>query len=406
MSARYRRRPASARAPRFGRGDLAYRVDVQPWQALPSPAAHPYAGHLPRWGRAPLALLEEGAALGKLFALRLGVPAVVGYGPAWNKRLLGDTATFVSRGGFSALVPHLAGGVILTDAPGHRARKAELNRPFSRRALETLTGRVSSALTGVRPQGEFDALAWADRAALAALNAAYFSGEFPPAALHAFLAPLRAPFPAPMWPRPLLFARTRAELRRLAGRRLEGGGDDVLAHLARLPGGLIEARVSLAAAHDTTTHTLAWALWLLARHPEWRAPGGLGPLLKETLRLYPTGWIGSRRLAAPVDFEGTRLPKGTLALYSPYLSGRDSDFWDAPDQFRPERWERPPPAWSYLPFGGGARLCLGVHLANLLLTEALALFLEGDLIAVRGDPTPQPGVTIGPRGPLVVKYRR
>lgn len=378
---------------------------MQPWQTLPSPAAHPYAGHFPRWGRAPLELLEEGARLGKLFALRLGVPAVVGYSPDWNKRLLGDTATFVSAGGFSAVVPHLAGGVILTDAPGHKVRKGELNRPFSKGALETLRGRVKIALDKVRPSGEFDALAWADKAALAMLNAAYFSGEFPSPALHTYLAPLRAPFPAPMWPRPLLFARTGAELRRLARRRLEGGGDDLLAHLARLPGGLTEARVSLAAAHDTTTHTLAWALWLLARHPEWRTAEGLAPLLKETLRLYPSGWIGSRRTARPVDFGGTHLPRGTLALYSPYLSGRDPDLWDAAEAFRPQRWESSPPAWSYLPFGGGARLCLGVHLANLLLTEALALFLDGDLIAIRGDPTPLPGVTIGPRGPLVVRYR-
>lgn len=372
---------------------------------LPTPAAHPYAGHFPRWGAAPVPLLEEGARLGKVFRLKLGVPSVVGFSAAWNKRLLTDLSTFGSAGSFSGVVPYLAGGIILTDAPGHKARKAELNRPFSKAALAGLTERVRAALHAVRAEGEFDALAWADRATLAMLNAAYFSGDFDPKLLHAFLAPLRAPFPTPLWPRPALFARVNAELRRLANERLEQGGDDLLAHLARLPGGVNETRVSLAAGHDTTTHTLAWALWHLARHPEWRTREGLRPAIKETLRLYPSGWIGSRRVREATEVGGVALPRGALALYSPYLSARDPDCWDAPAEFRPERFQRPPAAWTYLPFGGGERLCLGMHLANVLLEEALGLFVGGELSALRGDPTPRPGVTLGPTGPLVVRFR-
>jgi len=99
---------------------------------LPQPATLPVSGHLQRWAGEPVALLHEGAALsranGRLFALRLGLPAVVGYSPEWNRRLLTDLATFRSGGSFSVVVPYLSGGVILTDA-GHGDRRAALNPP-------------------------------------------------------------------------------------------------------------------------------------------------------------------------------------------------------------------------------------------------------------------------------------
>lgn len=373
-------------------------------KTLPSPARHRQAGHLPRWGSTPLALLEEGAALGPLFALTLGRPAVVGFSPAWNKALLTDLDTFRSAGSFSALVPYLAGGIILTDAPDHKARRADLNVPFAPRAVETLRERVRAALEPRRPNGEFDALRWADDATLAMLNAAYFSGEFPEKLLHAFLAPLRSPFPTPMWPRPVTVARVNRELDRLAAKRRAEGGDDLLAHLAGLEGGVEEARVSLAAAHDTTTHTLAWAVWHLARFPQWRAPEHLRAVVRETMRLYPAGFIGSRRLARDHEFEGHALPKGALALYSPYLTHRDPALWPDPLAFDPGRWTNgPPPAWGYLPFGGGERTCLGMHLAHLLLDEALRGFTGGELEVRWGNPAARPGVTLGPAGPLVVR---
>ncbi|GGM17860.1 cytochrome P450 [Deinococcus aerophilus] len=373
--------------------------------ALPEPPTRPGNGHLQDWALAPLPLIENGARRARaagsdVFRLRLGLPAVVGFSPAWNRRLLGDLNTFRSAGGFSAVVPYLAGGVILTDGPAHRRRRQTINPGFGRAHLEALRGRTHAALPAA-PDGEFDALSWADGAVLRLLNAAYFGGEFNPRLLHAFLAPLRRPFPVPALPRPLLFLQVDAELRRLATRRLTGGGDDLLAVLAPLPGGLEETRVSLAAAHDTTTHALAYALWHLARHPQWHAPEHHAAVLKETLRLHPPGWMGSRRLSRDLEWNGVRLPRGALALYAPYLSARDPELWEGPTAFRPERWEHKPPAWAYLPFGGGERLCLGMHLAQMLILDVLSALPS--LRAVRGDDTPVPGITLGPRGPLVVK---
>ncbi|WP_295821788.1 cytochrome P450 [uncultured Deinococcus sp.] len=374
-------------------------------RSLPQPPTRPGNGHLQDWAVQPLPLIEAGAqaarAAGRdVFRLRLGLPAVVGFSPAWNRRLLTDLRAFVSAGSFSRVVPYLSGGVILSDAPGHAGRRQLMNPGFGRAHLAALQARTRAALPPV-PDGDFDALAWADRTVLALLNAAYFSGEFDAGLLHAFLAPLRRSFPVPALPRPLLFLRVEAEVRRLGHRRLVEGGDDLLAVLAPLPGGFEEVRVSLAAAHDTTTHALAYALWFLARYPQWHTPEHHAAVLKEVLRLYPPGWMGSRRLNRDVDWNGVRLPHGALALYSPYLSGRDPALWERPDTFDPARWHAKPPAWAYLPFGGGERLCLGMHLAQMLIHDVLGALPP--LQAIRGDDTPQPGITLGPRGPLVVR---
>nr|WP_221277016.1 cytochrome P450 [Deinobacterium chartae] len=370
---------------------------------MPAPPRRwPPLGHLPDWGGHPLELLEAGARLGPLFELNLGLRTVVGYSPGFNRRLLSDLSAFRSAGSFSRLVPYLAGGVILTDAPAHRERRATLNPSFHARSLEALRQRVRAAIRPVR--GEFDALAWADTNVRRMLNAAFFSGEFEDALLHAYLAPLRRPFPLPMLPRPAVFARFRAELRRLGALRRVRGGDDLLAQLCRLEGGLEETRIALGAAHDTTTHTLAWTLWHLAAYPQWRHPEGLGPVIRETLRLFPPGWMGSRRLARDLEVDGCALPRGTLVMYSPYLTHRDPSLWPEPLAFRPQRFLHKPPAWAYLPFGGGERTCLGMHLAQLLLEEALSGFLDGTLRPCGGDPRPRPGVTLGPAGPLHLSF--
>ncbi len=98
-------------------------------KSLASPKAQRALGHLPRWAVNPLELLDDGARLGSPFRLQLGVPAVVGFSPAWNQRVLMDLETFKSAASFSSMVPYLAGGVILMDAPDHKPRRQQLN-PF------------------------------------------------------------------------------------------------------------------------------------------------------------------------------------------------------------------------------------------------------------------------------------
>ncbi|MCY1702490.1 cytochrome P450 [Deinococcus sp. SL84] len=376
---------------------------------LPCPPLNPYVppalGHLPEWGAAPLALLDAGAGAARaagldLFTLQLGRPAVVGFSPEWNRAVLTGPATFRSRGSFSSLVPYLNGGVIVTDAPEHADRRSKLNPGFSRAALAGMTDALRRRLSPF-PAGPTDALAWADTTVRQLLNTAYFAGEFDDALLARFLAPLRRPFPAPLLPRPATLAAVRRELLRLGRARATRSRPDLLTALVQQPGWMEDTRVSLAAAHDTTTHALAYAVWALAQRPDLQTPEQHPAVIKEVLRLYPPGWMGSRRLGCDLNWHGHILPAGTLALYSTYLTHRDPALWEDPDTFRPQRWAQKPPAWAYLPFGGGERTCLGMHLANLLLGETLAALPP--LRALAGNAAPLPGLTLGPSGPLWVE---
>lgn len=364
---------------------------AEPMEPLtpPEPRGYPTRfGHLPRWARGALGLLEEGAALGPVFGLRLGWPTVVGYSPAWNRLVLSDLETFRSRGSLSAFTPYLAGGIITTDPPQHRLQRQRLDPGFHARAVAGLRERLLEALAPLSPPGTFEARAWASRVALTALNLLYFDGRFPLPELAHFLAPLEHPFPAPLLLRPLRFAQARRRILRL---QTEGRG--MAAHLP-----LEEVRVGLAAGYDTTAHTLAWVAWHAARYPEWHTPQGHFLLIKETLRLYPPGFVGSRRAAQGFEFAAHRFAKGSLVLYSPYLTHRDPRLWPRPLEFDPSRFAGRIPAWGYLPFGAGERTCLGMHFAHLVLEAALALL--GPLQALHGDPAPRPLLTLAPRGAL------
>lgn len=370
---------------------------------LPSPRTRPVAGHLGRWGRDPLDLLEEGARLGEPFELRLWRRTLVGFRPAWNRRVLGDLDTFRSRGSLSGLSPYLAGGVVLTDAPRHAERRAELNPHVHARALAPMRAGLEAALARVLPTGRFDALAWSLGVMPTLLNEAFFAGRFPPELLVRFLSPLHGSLPGPLLPRPLLFRRVTVQIERL----LEDPPEDALAgHLGHVDRAAEELRIALAAAFDTTAHTLAWALWHVASEPAWRTQEVLPRVIKETLRLHPAGWLGSRVSSRPFEYDGRSFPAGRLVFYSPYLTHRDPDLWPDPLRFDPARFEGRPPAWGYLPFSAGERICLGMHLANLMLEVALTPFIEGDLRTLEGDTTPRTGLTLSPTGPLWLEWRR
>lgn len=355
-----------------------------------------------RWTADPVRLLADRARTGPVFALRLWRPAVVGYRPEWNRAVLGDLDTFRSRGSLSGLTPYLSGGVVASDVPEHDRRRRELNPSFHRRALAVLADRLGEVVDAHRPVGRFEALSWSATTVRRLLNTAFFGGRFPDRLLARFLAPLHRRTPAPLLPRPVLFARVDAEIAAILA---DPPTDTLAAALSTMDGPVEELRVALAAGYDTTAHTLAFALWHLARAPEWLAPQGLPRAVDEVHRLYPAGWIGSRVAVRDTVAAGVPVPAGTLVLYSPYLTHRDPGLWPDPDRFRPDRFDDGRPAWGYLPFAAGRRTCLGAHLARLLLLTALAPFATGGLAVEHGDPRIRAGITLRPRGPLVLSTR-
>jgi cytochrome P450 len=171
----------------------------------------------------------------------------------------------------------------------------------------------------------------------------------------------------------------------------------------------------LAAGHETTATALAWAMERLARHPEAQEAlrdGGdavLDATAKEVLRTRPVLSIAARQAVAPYRLGAYELPPGTQVAPSIYLVHRRPELWPEPTRFRPERFlDGAPEPFSWIPFGGGVRRCVGAAFAALEMREVLRAVaervrLEPDRPA--GERMLRRGVTLSPsRGGTVVPH--
>jgi len=138
----------------------------------------------------------------------------------------------------------------------------------------------------------------------------------------------------------------------------------------------------LVAGHETTATSLAWAVERLSRHPEKLdrlraevkagAEDYLTATIQETLRLRPVISIVIRRLTEPVEIGGYELPAGVSVTPSVYLVHRNPEIYPEPEAFRPERFlDNPPGTYTWIPFGGGVRRCLGASFAQFEMAVVL-----------------------------------
>ena len=143
-----------------------------------------------------------------------------------------------------------------------------------------------------------------------------------------------------------------------------------------------ELMTLLVAGHETTATALSWAIELLARHPaelarlEADVAGGEGAYLdavvKETLRLRPVIALVLRKLVEPMEIGGRLLPAGVSVAPSIHLVHRRPQIYPEPERFRPERFlERPAGTYTWIPFGGGVRRCLGGAFAEFEMAVVL-----------------------------------
>src|SRR5262245_42326167 len=153
---------------------------------------------------------------------------------------------------------------------------------------------------------------------------------------------------------------------------------------------LIDEVVTLVVAgHETTASGLNWTWYLLSQHPDvdeklhaeliaapdepaaslaqMEALAYTHQVIDEALRLYPPGWILSRRTIGPDTLAGYEVPAGTSVMLSPYVLHRHPQFWKDPEKFWPERFlpehEGDRPRFAYMPFAAGPRHCIGETLA-------------------------------------------
>lgn len=160
-----------------------------------------------------------------------------------------------------------------------------------------------------------------------------------------------------------------------------------------------QASVMFVAGHETSANALTWTLLLLAQHPEILGTlceelqgvlkgepptveqlNGLPLLdavLKESLRLLPPLAFNVRQATADFALGDYYLPKGTVVNYSEYITHRLPELYTEPNRFLPQRWATITPSpYAYLPFGGGARMCIGATFAQFEIKVILATLLQ------------------------------
>jgi hypothetical protein len=248
-------------------------------------------------------------------------------------------------------------------------------------------------------------------------------------------------------------ARVRADRRALdaiidretAARRAQPAGDplDVLEALVAdgtMSDGEIRDQVVtlMGAGYDTTSASLAWMLWCATLTPGlWERLGAeadtvfgttatpdastlarldlANRVMRETTRLHPAGVVSPRQAVTDLTLGGYHVPRGTLVLWSAHLAGRDPRTWDEPLRFDPDRFvdmtaqERALADAAWVPFGRGARNCIGFALAQMELTlivARLAQRLDVRATAPR-EPRPAGMVVNRPQGgaPMRVAVR-
>jgi cytochrome P450 len=143
----------------------------------------------------------------------------------------------------------------------------------------------------------------------------------------------------------------------------------------------------LLAGHETTATAVSWAVERLVRHPDKLArlvaeiDAGAGDeymqaVIAETLRVRPVVPLVVRALTEPLRVAGHELPAGTRVTPSIYLVNRNPRVYEAPLEFRPERFlVNAPETFSWIPFGGGIRRCIGASFAQLEMKLILSTIL-------------------------------
>ena len=401
------------------------RPAARPASAIPGPCGHPLLGMARALRSDLLGTLQAGFdRYGDVVAYRVG-PArgprrpqrlvVAVHHPDDVRRVFADTEAFTRRTATYRALGELFGMSISTAEGDDWQRQKRLLQPLFTRAaasryMAIVEQEARAIVEPLRRGGvtTVDALRMTERYALRVLSRTLFADErgldeettaalaelvpvvsrmLPARARQVLRPPLRWPTP-----RNRRFLQTRAALHatveHVLSRRRHAGSDaaaDLVSQLreARDPEGerplsheevRDQALMFLLAGYTTTSSALCSTLQLLGRHPDVQeqvADGGekiARATVEEGLRLYPPAYALGRRVGPEGgELAGYTLPPGAGVLVSPWITHRHPRVWPDPERFDPWRFaggrERPPYAW--IPFGGGARACIGRHMSLL-----------------------------------------
>ncbi|HEX8202777.1 MAG TPA: cytochrome P450 [Isosphaeraceae bacterium] len=439
----------------------------------PGPKGHWLRGHLGEFRADRLGFLTDCArAYGDVVAIRLG-PAriwVLNHPDLVEEVLVHQNRRFIKHFALRAATPSLGRGLLTSEGDFWR-RQRRLAQPAFQRDRVAAYGRVmveyTERMLATWADGQArDVQADMMRLTLEIVTKTLFDADIAAesAGIASAMETLMASFtdrvsrlvPLPTWLPVPANVRFREAMRRvetilfgiIAQRRRSGEdhGDllSMLLHAQDTEGdgrGMTdrqlrdEAVTLFMAGHETTANTLAWIWLLLARHPEAEARlhaeldavlGGRAPtvadlprlpytdwVVTEALRVLPTVWLLGREAIEPTVIGGYRVPKGTTLWMSQWVLHRDARWFTEPESFRPERWAdglaKRIPRYAYFPFGGGPRVCIGNHFAQMEAVLLLATIARRYRVRVPEGAvvTPIPTMTLRPEGgvPAVLQRR-
>jgi cytochrome P450 len=416
------------------------------------------------------------------------LPLYSEYGPIFSVRLLHAQSVFMlgpeanhfilvehpehfhwREGSFGDLIPLLGDGLLTIDGAYHDRARQIMMPAFHREqiiaAVKTMQREAEEAMAGWQPGDVVDVYHWARNLAMriamrallgldpddggkGALAAEHFERALGFYGIDFHMRLMRGP--RSPWRRmnasrkvldEIVFGEISERRRRPDAERL-----DILSLLlgaeaedgSRLSDQEVRDQVMtlMFAGHDTSTSTISFMLYELARNPgalarlqseqdeilQDESPSSeqlerelpqLEMTVDETLRLYPPAWIGPRRAVSEFEFGGCHVPAGAYVNYSSWASHRLPDVFPHPEAFIPERFERERkaalPRGAYVPFGGGSRICIGkrfgqteVKLVTTMVTQRFRLELvPGHEMTIRQMPTLSPKDGL----PMVVRER-
>lgn len=339
------------------------------------------------------------------------------FGPDANQFVLQNRGDlFASSAWEHFLAKFFHRGLMLLDFEEHRVHRRIMQGAFTREALlgylKVLTPGITTGLAAWQPGSGFRIFDHLKSLTLD-LASEVFIGHTPGAEAErinkAFLATVQAatgiirfPLPGTRWHAGVVGRRLLEDFfRRELPEKRQSSGDDLFSRLCRARTEDGEAFSDddvvnhmifvLMAAHDTSTITLSNMVYWLAREPAWQerlreeslALGTGTPDFEQLAKLETMGWVMKEalRLCSPVpglprqavrdcEYKGYRIPAGSFVSISPWFTHTSAHFWTEPERFDPERFsegraEDKAHPFKWVPFGGGAHKCIGLHFGEM-----------------------------------------
>ncbi|HSB12558.1 MAG TPA: cytochrome P450 [Blastocatellia bacterium] len=428
----------------------------------PSSPGKPFVGHLIGFRRNPLAFLEGLAKRGDVVHFRMGPQEIylLNHPDCIRDVLVTNNRNFVKSRGLQIAKKFLGESLLTSEGEFHRRQRRLAQPAFHRQRINAYAAVMTDYAVQTRErwrEGEtLDMAQEMMRLTLAIVGKTLFDADVESEAseigaaltniMQLFeritnpLGPLleRLPLPSNIrW----LKAKQRMDstIYRIINERRATGVDrgDLLSMLLLAQdeegdGGRMtdvqlrdEAMTLFVAGHETTANALTWTWYLLSEHPDVEARlhaeiddilAGKLPtaddvarlrytemVFAESMRLYPPAWTLGRRVLSDYQIDGYVIPANSIVLMSPWVMHHDSRYFPEPFKFDPERWtteaRESRPKFSYFPFGGGPRVCIGEQFAwmeGVLLISTIAQ--QWRLRLAAGHPVDtKPMITLRPR---------